>query len=68
MTQVSLREAIERYGSNSAIAGTGAIEKNGRVGEVRVGEGDHGERGVLVEDERDVGPFMSLSNELVELE
>ena len=36
MTQISLREAIERYGSDLIIAATGAIEKKGRSGEVRV--------------------------------
>ena len=36
MTQISLREAIERYGEDLVIAATGAIEKKGRVGEVRV--------------------------------
>ena len=36
MTQISLREAIERYGNSLIVAGTGAVEKKGRVGEVQV--------------------------------
>ena len=36
MTQMTLRDAIAKYGSNLTIAATGAIEKKGRAGEVRV--------------------------------
>ena len=36
MTQISLRAATERYGIELIIAATGAIEKKGRSGEIRV--------------------------------
>ena len=36
MTRMTLREAIATYGDNLVIAATGAIEKKGRAGEVRV--------------------------------
>ena len=36
MTQISLREAIERYGAELIIAATGAIEKKSHSGEIRV--------------------------------
>ena len=36
MIRMTLREAIERFGADLILAATGAIEKKGRAGEVRV--------------------------------
>mgnify|MGYP003330176764 CR=1 FL=1 len=46
MSRTTLREALEEYGDNLSIAATGAIEKKGKAGEVRVIF--DGSRGVLV--------------------